>query len=232
MVGVTVLRSSPVARAVTRVWVPGRWESGSRGFPRSGNSPPALRRSPSSPKVWRALRDAVGSRLGPRRRCRDAGAPLTPAEPPPLGGRIRFSGGPRPARAASAPNCALRSEDAGAALPTAPTLRPGRVPGGRRGRAGPLAGREAAPGGRCPSRRAIGPVHDPDPASGRRRPPEWQPRLREPRAPPPRSPPHSTRAPGNFGAFSEVGAAAHPASPRGWRRRRTQGGGRSREEGQ
>lgn len=201
-------------------------------FPRAGNSPPALRQSTSPLKVWRALRDAVGTRLGPRRRCWDAGTPLTPTKPPPPGGRIRLSGGRRPARAASAPNCALGSEDAGAALPSAPTLCPRRVRGGRRGRAGPFTGREAAPGGRCPScRGTIRPTHDSDPASGWRRPPKTQPRLREPLASPPSSPPHSTRAPGNLGTLGEVGAAAHPASQRGWRRRRTQEEGGAGREG-
>lgn len=115
------------------VWVPGRWESrsggGGGGFPRSGNSPPALRGSPS-PKVWRALWDAVCSRLGPRRRCRDAGAPLTPAEPPPPGGRIRFSGGQRPARAASAPSWgrALNSAHSASPVSARREARPGRSP--------------------------------------------------------------------------------------------------------
>lgn len=165
---------------------------------------------PPHPKVW----DAFGARLGPRRRCRDAGAQLTPAEPPPPppGGRIRLPGSQSPARAASSPSCALRSEDAGAA-----------VRGGRRGGAGPLAGREAEPGGWGPSRRTGGPSRHPNPVRGRR-PPEPQPRLREPLASPPRSPPHSTHDLATWGRSVKLAA-----SQRGWRRRRTHGGGRSRE---
>lgn len=196
------------------------------GFPRAGNSPPALRRSPSPPKVWRALWDAVGDCLGPRRRCRDAGAPLTPAEPPPPGGRIRHSGGRRPAPAASAPNCALGSEDAGAVLPTAPALRPRLVRGGRHGQAGPLAGREAAPGGRCQScRRTIRPTHDSDPASDRRRLPEPQPKLWEPRASPPDSPLTPHAHPATWGRLVKL--ARPPTRPL----EEDGGGGGLRDEG-
>lgn len=233
-VGLKGLRSSPVGlyrdpSLGTRQM--GIWQLGfftAQGTPLPPSAGPRL-----LPKFGArsGMRSAPGK--GPRRRCRDAGSPLTLAEPPPPGGRIRLSGGRRPAQAASAPNCAPCSGDAGAALPTVPTLPLWRLRGGRRGRDGPLAGREAAPGGRSSSRRRmIGTIHDPAPASGRWRPPEQQPRLPEPRASPPRSPPHFTRAPCNFGKLSEVGAAAHPASWRGWRRRRTQREGRSRERTQ
>lgn len=214
MVGVKVLRSSPVACAVTRCGYQANGNLEAGGFPRSGNSPPTLRRSPS-PKVWRVLWDAVGSRLGPRRRCRGHGRPTYPGRA--FSSRRADQILRRPASSAGSirPKLSPRLRRCWGRAPTSAHSAYRRVCGGRHGWAGPLAAREVAPGGRCPSPQEIDSAHYSDPASCRWRAPDPQPRLRESCAPPLRSPPHSTRVPGNLGTFSEVGVAAHPASKRG-----------------